>query len=167
MSLSENRFPLFRDMRQRPRPRRRPPWRPPTIRRALRASAAAEHDHGLGTKNVGDCCRSETVERDDVSSSRHPSLASCWSMIFSENRYPLLGIMLARGERRSARTRCADHLAGALAPLAAERPRLGGTGRDDGARISLGGTGIGLGGTGVGLDDTNGEPIALGGGRGN
>ena len=69
--------------------------------------------------------------------------------------------------RHSARTRGADHLAGALAPLAAERPWLGGTGRDDGTRIGLGGTGIGLGGTGVGLDPTNGEPIALGGGRGN
>src|SRR5262245_17156254 len=70
-----------------------------------------------------------------------------------------------RGERRSARTRCADHLAGALAPLAAERPRLGGTGRDDGARVGLGGTGIGLGGTDVGLDHSKGEPIALRGGR--
>src|SRR5207302_8138939 len=27
------------------------------------------------------------------SSIRHPTLASCWSMIFSENRYPLFGIM--------------------------------------------------------------------------
>src|SRR5215510_4214900 len=28
------------------------------------------------------------------SSNRHPALAYCWSMIFSENRYPLFGIML-------------------------------------------------------------------------
>jgi hypothetical protein len=28
------------------------------------------------------------LERDDFSSIRHPALASCWSMIFSENRYP-------------------------------------------------------------------------------
>src|SRR5262245_42736114 len=149
------------------RPRRRPPWRPPTIRTASRTSAAGEHDHGLGTKNVGDCCRSETVERDDLSSSRHPALASCRSMIFSENRYPLFGIMLARGDRRSARARTADHLAGALAPLAAERPRLDRTGRDDGARIRLGGTGIRLGRARVGLYDAEREATALDGGRGN
>ena len=34
------------------------------------------------------------LERDDFSSNRHPALAFCWSMIFSENRYPLFGIML-------------------------------------------------------------------------
>jgi hypothetical protein len=34
------------------------------------------------------------LERDDFSSNRHPALAYCWSMIFSENRYPLFGIML-------------------------------------------------------------------------
>src|SRR5262245_57481739 len=61
MSLSENRFPLSGHAPTPAQPRRRPPCRPPTIRRALRASAAAEHDHGLGTKNVGDCCWSETV----------------------------------------------------------------------------------------------------------
>jgi hypothetical protein len=33
-------------------------------------------------------------ERDDFSSNRHPALAFSWSMIFSENRYPLFGIML-------------------------------------------------------------------------
>ena len=46
MSLSENRFPLFRDMRQRKRGHgggRR--VRPPTIRRAWCAGAAGEHDH--------------------------------------------------------------------------------------------------------------------------
>jgi hypothetical protein len=36
----------------------------------------------------------QTLERDDLSSNRHPALASCLSMIFSENRYPLFGIML-------------------------------------------------------------------------
>jgi hypothetical protein len=35
-----------------------------------------------------------TLERDDFSSSRHPALACRWSMIFSENRFPLFGIML-------------------------------------------------------------------------
>jgi len=47
------------------------------------------------------------LERDDFSSSRHPALVYCWSMIFSDlaspaeagfakagNRYPLFGIML-------------------------------------------------------------------------
>jgi hypothetical protein len=34
------------------------------------------------------------LERDDFSSNRHPPLPYCWSMIFSENRYPLFGIML-------------------------------------------------------------------------
>jgi hypothetical protein len=36
----------------------------------------------------------KTLEQDDFSSSRHPALAFWWSMIFSENRYPLFGIML-------------------------------------------------------------------------
>jgi hypothetical protein len=34
------------------------------------------------------------LKRDDFSSNRHPALAYWWSMIFSENRYPLFGIML-------------------------------------------------------------------------
>jgi hypothetical protein len=34
------------------------------------------------------------LERDDFSSNRHLALRYCWSMIFSENRYPLFGIML-------------------------------------------------------------------------
>jgi hypothetical protein len=33
-------------------------------------------------------------ERDDFSLNRHPALASCLSMIFSENRCTLFGIML-------------------------------------------------------------------------
>jgi hypothetical protein len=37
---------------------------------------------------------SEYLERDDFSPNRHPALGICWSMIFSENRYPLFGIML-------------------------------------------------------------------------
>jgi len=36
----------------------------------------------------------DALKRDDFSSSRHPALAHWWSMIFSENRYPLFGIML-------------------------------------------------------------------------
>jgi hypothetical protein len=34
------------------------------------------------------------LKRDDFSSNRHPTLRYWWSMIFSENRYPLFGIML-------------------------------------------------------------------------
>ena len=34
------------------------------------------------------------LERDDLSSNRHPALFSCLRMIFSENRYPLFRIML-------------------------------------------------------------------------
>jgi hypothetical protein len=34
------------------------------------------------------------LERDELSSNRHPALHYWWSMIFSENRYPLFGIML-------------------------------------------------------------------------
>src|SRR5262245_11021137 len=34
------------------------------------------------------------LERDDLSANRHLALAYAWSMIFSENRYPLFGIML-------------------------------------------------------------------------
>jgi hypothetical protein len=34
------------------------------------------------------------LEQDDFSLNRHSVLAFCWSMIFSENRYPLFGIML-------------------------------------------------------------------------
>ncbi|MBX9845298.1 MAG: hypothetical protein K2Z80_26150 [Xanthobacteraceae bacterium] len=34
------------------------------------------------------------LKRDDFSSNRHPALASCLSVIFSENRFTLFGIML-------------------------------------------------------------------------
>ena len=34
------------------------------------------------------------LERDDFPLNRHPAPAYWWSMIFSENRYPLFGIML-------------------------------------------------------------------------
>jgi hypothetical protein len=41
-------------------------------------------------------CRADedSVERDDFSSNRHHALPSSLSMIFSENRFPLFGIML-------------------------------------------------------------------------
>jgi hypothetical protein len=34
------------------------------------------------------------LERGDFSSNHHPAPAMCWSMIFSEKRLPLFGIML-------------------------------------------------------------------------
>jgi hypothetical protein len=34
------------------------------------------------------------LDRDDLSSNRHPDLAFSSGMIFSENRFPLFGIML-------------------------------------------------------------------------
>jgi hypothetical protein len=34
------------------------------------------------------------LKRDDFKLNRHHALASCLSMIFSENRFPLFGIML-------------------------------------------------------------------------
>src|ERR1700732_2326676 len=34
------------------------------------------------------------LERDDFSSNRHPALIYCLSMIFSENRCPVFGILL-------------------------------------------------------------------------
>jgi hypothetical protein len=40
-------------------------------------------------------------ERDELSSNPHPGLAFCLRMIFSENRFPLFGIMLERRRRRS------------------------------------------------------------------
>src|SRR5260370_39268936 len=43
-----------------------------------------------------------TLERDDFSSNRHPALLLCLSMVFSENRYPLFGIMLSHGQLRRA-----------------------------------------------------------------
>src|SRR5262245_43698522 len=57
------------------------------------------------------CARGSPIglARDDLSSSRHPALAYCWSMIFSENRCPprirsgagFLGIMLLQLRRRA------------------------------------------------------------------
>jgi hypothetical protein len=47
----------------------------------------------ISALGVGGACRAtgvarERLERDDFSSKRHPALAYCRSMIFSENRWP-------------------------------------------------------------------------------
>src|SRR5262249_23239554 len=46
------------------------------------------------------------LERDDDSSNRHLALTYSWSMIFSENRYPLFGIMLYSLPRLDRRVFC-------------------------------------------------------------
>src|SRR5215204_3534123 len=51
------------------------------------------HVHRRARK-PGPARQSARLERDDFSSNRHPALGYCWSMIFSENRYPLFGITL-------------------------------------------------------------------------
>jgi hypothetical protein len=45
----------------------------------------AEHDQYLNARRL---------EQDDLSSNRHPALAFCFSMIFSESRFTLFRIML-------------------------------------------------------------------------
>ena len=51
-------------------------------------------DHADFANSVRHGFLSEPLERDDFSSNRHPALDYWWSMIFSENRCPLFGIML-------------------------------------------------------------------------
>src|SRR5262249_36293319 len=51
--------------------------------------AALSGSHPKAPGSAGD-----TYQRDDFSPNRHLALFYCWSMIFSENRYPLFGIML-------------------------------------------------------------------------
>src|SRR5712672_1000410 len=56
---------------------------------------ASSNTSGVSCRRAGDgFLRARLLGRDDFSSNRHPALAYCWSMIFSENRYPLFGIML-------------------------------------------------------------------------
>src|SRR5262249_6050092 len=52
-----------------------------------------EQDPGMFPRYLR-AARQRVLERDDFSSDRHLALLYCWSMIFSENRYPLFGIML-------------------------------------------------------------------------
>ena len=47
-----------------------------------------------GTRMPDEAMTMQALERDDFPSNRHPALGYCWSMIFSENRHPLFGIML-------------------------------------------------------------------------
>jgi hypothetical protein len=63
----------------------RPACQPPPIR-----------DRKIESRHTryGESFFSRLLERDDFPLNRHPALTYCWSMIFSENRYPLFGIML-------------------------------------------------------------------------
>ena len=47
-----------------------------------------------GSGTAGELNLELTLKRDDFSSNRHPALGLCWSVIFSENRCTLFGIML-------------------------------------------------------------------------
>src|SRR5262245_13108414 len=69
-------------------------------RRARKVNAGqyriTDERHSVGLPlpcTAGMDCRLR-LERDDFSLNRHPALASCLSMIFSENRCTLFGIML-------------------------------------------------------------------------
>jgi hypothetical protein len=61
---------------------------------ALRTRRARPRDRGAAEKRNEIAPSHLGLERDDFSSNRHPALPYCLSMIFSENRYPLFGIML-------------------------------------------------------------------------
>src|SRR5262249_4433003 len=62
--------------------------RPAFARRS--EAKAGEGMTGVNYKEIGQ----RALERDDFSSNRHHALTYSWSMIFSENRFPLFGIML-------------------------------------------------------------------------
>jgi hypothetical protein len=64
--------------------------------RSLRG-ARGFHIKGIraaGRRDGPEKIQQSALKQDDFSSNHHPALLLCWSMIFSENRYPLFGIML-------------------------------------------------------------------------
>jgi hypothetical protein len=70
-------------------------------RRTVLGSSAGENPSWPIAPHIWDRWRSDgfrctqtVLEQDDLPLNRYPALAYCWSMIFSENRYPLFGIML-------------------------------------------------------------------------
>jgi hypothetical protein len=98
---------IHRSLRRRPR--RREHSQRSDKQRACDYRAEVNSDHDAFDVTVGAEIREQTgqmaqkpressrdgpLERDDLSSNRHPALALCLSMIFSENRYPLFRIML-------------------------------------------------------------------------
>jgi len=58
------------------------------------AGSGLKWESGNLRSGVAYCTAFASLERDDFSLNRHPALASCLSMIFSENRCTLFGIML-------------------------------------------------------------------------
>jgi len=56
--------------------------------------AATPTRHWLEWVDWAEAILDEPLERDDLGFAHPPALAYWWSMIFSENRYPLFGIML-------------------------------------------------------------------------
>jgi hypothetical protein len=58
----------------------------------VRWRSAEQEAQAEGTS--AQCVSEALLERDDFTLVRHHALDSWWSMIFSENRYPLFGIML-------------------------------------------------------------------------
>jgi len=67
--------------------------------RALRSENRADVNDALTVaawriRKQTNLCRIDASKRDGFSSKRHPALGYCWSMMFSENRYALFGIML-------------------------------------------------------------------------
>ena len=76
-----------------------------------------------------DLARFDDLERDDFSSNRHLALPYCWSMIFSENRYPLFGIMLYSAATRlalcGARSRKCGRISWAIAVMLARAISFG------------------------------------------
>jgi len=63
-----------------------------TVRARARRSARVPNRARIALRNSA--LRQRPQERDDLSSNHHPTLHYWWSMIFSENRDPLFGIML-------------------------------------------------------------------------
>ena len=74
--------------------------------RASISSSTATARTGARSCSTSSAREAGGLERDDFSSSRHPALPLCLSMIFSENRFPLFGIMLylPTSEKSSAST---------------------------------------------------------------
>jgi len=68
-------------------PRGRQPDADRPARRRGAGAVAARPDHRRRHRRGGTLPAALALERDDLSSNRHPALAYCWSMIFSENRY--------------------------------------------------------------------------------
>src|SRR5262245_10926965 len=103
--LGQRQHRMFSVRRRPPIPLVRRPARGPARVRARGAGATAAHPHRMGgaaaagpgagadRRERAEAVRS-ALERDDFSLNRHPALASCLSMIFSENRCTLFGIML-------------------------------------------------------------------------